>query len=183
MNSKPLAQFTLAMAVGSLSFWSPIVAARFLFGGDWGVLLTFFPAYLGAAAAWVSCAGGLHPASRPFALGLCRRNATRYMDYGPFLDHTGRHRNAWSRIPHARSLELCGTDDGIVSFFCDHDGHLRWVAFCRFVNYYRAPGVLGDALELPPSVQPLHHLWPALNCGPLIARFYGPLSYQGDGPK
>lgn len=43
MKSKPLAQFTLAMAVGSLSFWSPIVAARFLFGRDWGVLLTLFP--------------------------------------------------------------------------------------------------------------------------------------------
>jgi hypothetical protein len=43
MKSKPLAQFTLAMAVGSLSFWSPIVAARFLFGSDWGVLLTIFP--------------------------------------------------------------------------------------------------------------------------------------------
>jgi hypothetical protein len=43
MKSKPLAQFALAMAVGSLSFWSPIVAARFLFGGDWGVLLTIFP--------------------------------------------------------------------------------------------------------------------------------------------
>ena len=43
MKAKPLAQFGLAMAVGSLSFWSPIVAARFLFGGDWGVLLTIFP--------------------------------------------------------------------------------------------------------------------------------------------
>jgi hypothetical protein len=43
MKSKPLAQFTLALAAGSLSFWSPIVAARFLFGGDWGVLLTVFP--------------------------------------------------------------------------------------------------------------------------------------------
>lgn len=43
MKSKPLAQLTLAMVVGSLSFWSPIVAARFLFGGDWGVLLTIFP--------------------------------------------------------------------------------------------------------------------------------------------
>jgi hypothetical protein len=43
MKSKPLAQFGLAIAVGSLSFWSPIVAARFLFGGDWGVLLTIFP--------------------------------------------------------------------------------------------------------------------------------------------
>jgi hypothetical protein len=40
---KPLAQFTLAMAVGALSFWLPIVAARFLFGGDWGALLTIFP--------------------------------------------------------------------------------------------------------------------------------------------
>jgi len=43
MKSKPLAQFALAMAVGSLSFWSPIVATRFVFGGDWGVLLTIFP--------------------------------------------------------------------------------------------------------------------------------------------
>jgi len=43
MKSKPLAQFALAMAVGSLSFWSPIVAARFIFGGEWGVLPTIFP--------------------------------------------------------------------------------------------------------------------------------------------
>ena len=43
MKSKPLAQCALAMAVGSLSFWSPIMAARFLFRGDWGVLLTIFP--------------------------------------------------------------------------------------------------------------------------------------------
>ncbi|HET9164499.1 MAG TPA: hypothetical protein VFP11_00785 [Candidatus Angelobacter sp.] len=43
MKSKRLTQFALAMAIGSLSFWSPIVAAHFLFGGDWGALLTIFP--------------------------------------------------------------------------------------------------------------------------------------------
>jgi hypothetical protein len=43
MKLRPLAQFALAVAAGSLSFWPPIVAARFLFGGDWGVLLTIIP--------------------------------------------------------------------------------------------------------------------------------------------
>jgi hypothetical protein len=43
MNKAQVRHLALAVAAGSLSFWSPVVMVRFLFGGDWGVLFTVFP--------------------------------------------------------------------------------------------------------------------------------------------
>lgn len=42
MKSKVL-YFACAFAAGSLSFWSPIVLTRMIFGDDWGTLFTILP--------------------------------------------------------------------------------------------------------------------------------------------
>lgn len=38
-----LLYFARAFAVGSLSFWAPILIVRMVFGPDWGVMLTMLP--------------------------------------------------------------------------------------------------------------------------------------------